>query len=84
MLVFDFPSATVWLELRLKSGAAKTIAAKAVAGTASAPVAGRAARHVAFAKVVSIRFYSMRLQTWFARNKFRFSAFRPNLIVFFA
>jgi LmbE family N-acetylglucosaminyl deacetylase len=38
----------------------------------------------AFAKVVSIRFYSMRLQTWFASSKFRCSAFRPNLIVFFA
>jgi hypothetical protein len=38
----------------------------------------------AFAKVASIRFYSMRLQTWFASSKFRCSAFRPNLIVFFA
>jgi hypothetical protein len=36
----------------------------------------------AFAKAVLIRFYSMRLQTWFASSKFRRSAFRPNLIVF--
>ena len=45
---------------------------------------GRTVFAFAFAKAVLIRFYSMRLQTWFASSKFRCSAFRSNLIVFFA